>query len=85
MGAQALKVYRVKYKPTLIMNVSETGPCPLSYVNEYSSKRYSVGLELKFALALSTSNPNHQKEHLELNYLFMKPPVVEALLNICNL
>ena len=25
------------------------------------------------------------KEHLELNYLFMKPPVVEALLNICNL
>ena len=24
---------------------------------------------------------NHQKEHLELNYLFMKPPVVEALHN----
>ena len=25
---------------------------------------------------------HHQKEHLELNYLFMKPPVVEALLQI---
>ena len=31
------------------------------------------------------SKNNWQKEHLELNYLFMKPPVVEALLNICNL